>query len=159
MNRTSSGTGHDDPADFKVSRWDSSGRATIAATGPTTVDALTAALSGLLDVIRPHAVAPVGSGRSAPIRAEAHDLSALLPALLTALADQVESFGQDVVAVEIDGLVRSEEGYVAWGTAELSHAFTGSLRPIGFLTPPSVVEELGGVTITATLLQVENQGS
>jgi hypothetical protein len=156
MNSISSGSGHENPAVYEMSRWDPSGRAIITATGPTAVDALTAALSGLLVAIRPHAVAPVGSGQSAPIRAEAHDLTALLPALLAALVDQVESFGQDIAMVEVDGLVRSDEGYIAWGTAELSHTYTGPPRPIGFLTPPSVVEELGGATITATI-QRENQ--
>lgn len=151
---------HDDADEYVLSQWDSSGNATLTASGSTTPIALTAALSGLLVAMQPSAVQTASSsGRWAPLRAAAPDLNGLLPALFAATLDQMESLGQAIVTVAIDGLVRSDEGFIAWGMAELAHVPAGPLRSIYFLTPPDVVEQLSGVTISVSLVRTEGEGT
>jgi hypothetical protein len=130
---------------------DDAGRATtrLTAHGETLAAALAAALAQLLSIVQPGA-APTGSGRSIAIRAEATDPAALLPALVSDLLDRIDEHGDSIAALDLHGVVRADDGLVAWGMLELGIGPTIVPRPIA-LRDVRVDERLSGVTIDAAI--------
>ena len=79
------------------------------------------------------------------IRAEAADMPALFAGLIDAVNDATDNLGMAAVSARVDGIVRAETGYVAWGVIGLDRG--ASDRSAIVLASPPVVLELNGETV------------
>ncbi|MGI8476579.1 MAG: hypothetical protein ACR2OO_09450 [Thermomicrobiales bacterium] len=133
-----------------LSGWSVEGTATMVASGADVAAALESALTSLLRAICGDGVfSLLSAGLSTPIQAEAGDLSALLVELTAALLDQLEGEVGAVCGFTMDGALRTDEGWTAWGVARLAEGVRPTVRPVEFVGTPVVVETSGGVTIEA----------
>ena len=82
------------------------------------------------------------------IRAEAADLSALFAGLIDAVNDATDNLGMAAVSARVDGIVRSDGGYVAWGVIDLIRG-RASRAPLELASPPMVREERSDTMIEA----------
>lgn len=106
------------------------GRATLRVGEPTVEATIHRALTGLLAAALPGWSPAVASGRSAPIRAEAASLVGVVADLYGAAVDRIEGLGVAVAGIEIDGLVRSDVGLVAWGRLLIAEGPPARMRRV-----------------------------
>lgn len=101
---------------YRVDRDPSGGAAVIVAEGSDPAATLAAALTGLLAAVHAgHAVSPDDASLALPLRAERPDLAGVARALAGLLLDEVHDETITVAGVQIDGVVRSDDGLTAWG--------------------------------------------
>lgn len=139
--------------DYSVSPWDASGRATLRASGAGMPAAMAAALSGILAAAG--VATSTGGSRSVPLRAETVTREALLVELAVALQEEQAS-GSAVAGVSVDGLLRTDAGWLAWGRALLGEP-AGRPGVVAFAGSPEIVQGGGITTIRATV--VRNPGA
>lgn len=106
-------------AAYQLGEWSADGFAELTATGPTDDEVLGAALVGLLAAARGgSARLAVGNADAAvPIRGDGADLGQLFAQLGADLLAQVDANGLGLDQIRLDGIVRTDEGYTAWGAA------------------------------------------
>ena len=139
--------------EFTTSSWSPAGIATIRAAGPDMRSAIEAGLRAVLVIAVTPASSPLPSGRSAPIRGEGDDLPSLFADLVEDLLEQIEFFGPGLHDVEVDGVLRREDGgYVGWGHASGSlEATSASAIPRLIGAPTTSEGATEGVVLHATL--------
>jgi hypothetical protein len=126
--------------------------ASLTATGAAPLGALAAALAGVLAFARgdDRGGEGVTDGSTAlPVRADGADLAELFAGLAASLTDDLDHAADDVTAVRVDGLLRTDEGLTAWGYA-LANPGPGVVQPIA-VDAVGVDRGADGVTIRATL--------
>jgi len=72
-------------------------------------------------------------------------MPALFAGLIDAVNDATDNLGMAAVSARVDGIVRAETGYVAWGVIGLDRG--ASDRSAILLASPPVVLELNGETV------------
>jgi hypothetical protein len=123
---------------------ESEGVIPLSVRGDTVAAAFTAWLESVLVAA---GAGSTGSARYAPIRAEAADLPSLLIRITDAMLDESENLAEGIASVSVDGVVRSEAGYIAWGVFELAFdAMVSAPRP-SVAGLPRVAEAPGSVVI------------
>ena len=132
--------------------WDADGVALIEARGGDLRSALEAGLRAMLALT----VAPASDAqqpdRSAPIRGEGDDAAGLFADLVDDLLAQLAHFGNGLSDVELDGLLRRDQGgYIAWGyaTGTLEMGTALALPRLDGL--PEVLADDSGVIVRARL--------
>jgi hypothetical protein len=126
------------------------GRATLRVRAATDADLLREAMTGLLEAaIALHVGEP--DGRSVTIRGEGRDLVDLARGLFDSALDRIDTLQVAVVAVEIDGSVRSDDGVIAWGRLALGGGSPPRPRSIGVLAGHA--EQAAGVTLVFDLAE------
>lgn len=118
-----------------------------------------AALRALLDQLPlGNAGAAGGEERATVIRASATTIEALIPRLLRAMQAAEDDLGLTAIAVTLDGLMKTDEGWRAWATL-MGHESVGS-SPAPRWSPEeaSIEHESRAVTISLTLRQGRNDG-
>ena len=63
------------------------------------------------------------------------------------MLDESENLMEGAASVSVDGVVRSDVGYIAWGVIELAMDATASGRRPSVAVLPHVAEGSGGVMI------------
>jgi hypothetical protein len=133
---------------WTVSAWDDRGRATLRAVAQDLPGALSVTLNSLLALSG--AGDAVESGRSTPLRAERGDLDALLLDLASLLNEELETGA--VAGVAVDGLLRTDTGWVAWGRA-LHGEGARCVAPVVLQGMPEISRSGGETRITAVLVR------
>src|SRR5215218_7409195 len=91
----------------------------MSAHAETVAEAFSAAIARMLDDSCPGDARRRDGSLFAPIRAEAGDLPALFAGLVESVRGESDNLGMPVAGARIDGVVRSDDGFVAWGVIEL----------------------------------------
>jgi hypothetical protein len=115
-------------AGFRLTPW-SGGRADLEVAAASETALLGEALRGLLAAAS-DGVGREPCGRSVSLRGEARALGELAIALFDALIARIEDFEIAVAGVEIDGIVRSEDGLIGWGNVAIADGPMAELRSI-----------------------------
>jgi hypothetical protein len=91
-----------------------------------------------------------GESLTTSIRAESADLSSLFAGLIDAVNDASDNLGMSAVSARVDGIVRADAGYVAWGVIGLDRRAADRADIV--LASPPVVLELNGETVVEVRL-------
>jgi hypothetical protein len=126
-------------------------RILIRVRGDTVFEAFTAAAEAVLFAAINHEEVRTSSDRFLPFRAEAGDLPLLLVTVIDAVFDELGNMAMPAASVTIDGVVRSDSGYVAWGVIELAGEASSGTRTVSFERIPSVFEAPGSVEIDVVI--------
>lgn len=94
-----------------------------------------------------------GASLTTSIRAEADELPALFAGLIDAANDAAENLGMVVISAGVDGIVRSESGYVSWGVIGVV-PITEPSPEVRLAAPPTVREDRGEIVVEARLRRV-----
>lgn len=126
------------PRSYTLTSWNAEGNATISANGEQLTETAAAALTALVAASGSLADAAAQNGTDSGIalsfRGEGDGPAALVVDLAYDLLGQIEQTGGMFAPVEIDGLIRTDEGLSAWGY----------LHQVASATPPRVGLELSG---------------
>lgn len=129
------------------------GAAGLAVNAPTAEKLIHEALAALLGRAIPGwRPSPTPSDRSVPIRAEAADLAEVIADLYGAAIDQIEGMGIAVAGVEIDGLLRSDIGLIAWGRVTAAEGQPAPLRRLTIVAAAVSEGDDGGLRLDLRLL-------
>lgn len=112
--------------------------------------AITALLAAALPGWRPQ---PGDADRSVPIRAEAAGLPEVVADLFGAAIDQIEGVGIAVGGVEIDGVLRSDVGLIAWGRLTVAEGAPAMPRRVA-VSSGALSEHAGGLRLELGLAEV-----
>ena len=124
-----------------------SGAAPIAVEAADEAGLIGAALTALLAAALPGwQPSDGGSARSVPIRAEAAGLPEVVADLLGAAIDQIEGIGIAVGGVEVDGVLRSDVGLIAWGRLTVASGVPAVPRRVGVVSG-ALSERAGGLRL------------
>jgi hypothetical protein len=129
---------------FSIDRWDERGTASLQAAGADLRAALQATLRAVLTLMhgRDERHEACDATRSAPIRGEGDDPSALVADLIDDLIAQSETFGVVPRDIVVDGLLhRDRGGFVSWGYARLSENAPEAPAGIRLLDRPTVIAD------------------
>lgn len=142
-------------AGYTIDPWDVHGQTRLTAVGADLTTTLAAALAGLFVAAgddRPlHTDADVTA--AAVLRAEGADIPSLFTGLAEALLDELSQASFVVTAVRLDGLLRTEEGLLAWGYALGGRGMPNAVHALTVERVDVVETPSGGVTIRATLVR------
>jgi hypothetical protein len=128
---------------------------TVIASAAGRVEAVEAALTGLLAISSPEE-GRADASTATLLRAEGPDLAAVVQALAAQLADEAAESGAMPVSVRIDGLLRTDEGFTAWGYAYVPPGSDNAIV-IPEICKVTVVEEGGQTTIRLTLVDANSE--
>lgn len=131
--------------------WDEQGHAELRVTAPDLTGALDSALNALIAMSGVELENAPANSRFALLRAESDTPSGLLLDLAVALHEEHATSG-GVAGVSIDGVLRTEQGWIAWGRAALDPGRSWPHR-IDVLPAPQVRQSAGRADITATVMR------
>ena len=138
-----------------IDPWDVHGHTRLTAVGADLATALAAALAGLLAAACGDGLHGSGEDVSAAaaLRAEGADVPSLFTGLAEALLDELTQASFVVTAVRLDGLLRTDEGLLAWGYALGRMGVPDAARALTVERVDVVETPQGDLTIRATLAQ------
>ena len=129
---------------FSIDHWNERGIASLQVAGADLRAALQATLGAVLALMhgRDERHEVCDTTRSAPIRGEGDDPSALVADLIDDLIAQSETFGVVPRDVVVDGLLhRDRGGFVSWGYARFSENAPEAPAGIRLLDRPMVIAD------------------
>lgn len=101
---------------FTCTPWDEAGLSELIVSGRSLEQVMEGALAGLILVLKPQSMPEALAPKSTRIRGEGRDAGTLSIDLAKSLFAELDALGVIPVEFTIDGLVRSERGFVGWAS-------------------------------------------